>query len=101
MVTILKKEININGKVYVYDSKRNYLFLPDEFKDEANYMHPFKIEYNLEKNELKDLASNSRQHLIVCITESCNMRCRYCGYHYRYDGSASLSTMSIRFYHFK
>lgn len=47
----------------------------------------------LSYNGLKNLIEHNCSQLVLSITETCNMRCEYCGYHDRYDDSVKLADM--------
>ena len=47
--------------------------------------YSFEITPPFSKNTLATLALHNCSQLVLSITERCNMRCEYCGYHSRYE----------------
>ena len=45
----------------------------------------FTIKEPFSKENLSWICHNTMQQLILSITENCNMRCRYCTYHDKYN----------------
>lgn len=110
----LIKLLNTPKGTFVYDAKTNMCIkIPSEI-DIANIHEDTKIEtlsallkrncsYKdelqlcppLDYEGLQYLITHNCSQLVLSITEQCNMRCEYCGYHDRYDKENSYEEMLL------
>jgi len=90
------------GTKFLYNGFDNTLLefdskLQDALNDEnsiyANkYSRKVFCEYDIERIELK--SSSMLRHVVITLTEDCNFRCKYCGYHNnRFTNSSSLKSI--------
>lgn len=108
--------ISSNGQEYIYDSFDNVLReISVELSELIRRKKRNKRYYELiNKHNIRDVLNdeklqivspitqqenvwkieNKQKHLVLSLTEKCNMRCEYCGYRNKYDGKHSLTTMS-------
>lgn len=112
----LYKLLEANNKKYIYDAYDNKLVeLPNRIfniiKNEVdndvyrkflqeNHLRDvyqdvrFSFKSPLEEDTLKWVIENRQKTLIISLTEKCNMRCEYCGYHEKYDEEYQPKEMS-------
>lgn len=105
-----------NGQIYIYDAYDNvlreiseelYMMIKRNKRNKRYFelINEYKIRDVLDKRNLKVISSlmqqgnkwkieNKQKHLVLSLTEKCNMRCEYCGYRDKYDGEYNLATMS-------
>lgn len=84
IINSLIKEIETNNGSYIYDSASNTLCHKDEYH-ETHSISSFIIKYYYSKDELLWKTRNAQSMLTISLTEKCNLRCEYCGYHKKYD----------------
>ena len=109
----LIKLISVDNRRFIYDSKTNMLSQIDDAIDISieenqltdeeiskilgrNYSQndAFEIVPPLDFKSLKYLVEHNCSQLVMSITEHCNMRCEYCGYHERNVNIAEKKEMS-------
>lgn len=110
----LIKLFHANGKSFLYDAKVNRLIrlhekinFDYEFEEmsvdrlnellELSYYHTeeFEICPPFDYQSLKYLVEHNCSQLVLSLTEQCNLRCEYCGYHDRYDDGNLNTEMSL------
>lgn len=110
----LIKLFHAKEKSFLYDAKANRFIrlhekinLDYEFEEMAverlsgllgrSYSHTeeFEICPPLDYQSLKYLVEHNCSQLVLSLTEQCNMRCEYCGYHDRYDDGNLYIEMSL------
>lgn len=80
----LIKKIKTDKGIYIYDSVSNILCPENQYKEHPKITH-FNIKYYYSKEELLWKIKNSQNMLTISLTEKCNLRCEYCGYHKKYE----------------
>ena len=81
---LVKKFSSDSGNKYLYDCYSNNIFNLDSLKNSKLAVSPispvFKIQIPFSKEELTEGLKNNLSHLILNVTEQCNLRCDYCTY---------------------
>lgn len=104
----------LKGKSFLYDAKTNRFIRLYEEKGlnhdiekmaterlsnllEREYSHTeeFTLCPPLDYQSLQYLIGHNCSQLVLSLTEQCNMRCEYCGYHDRYDDGNLCEEMSL------
>lgn len=82
-INSLIKKIETNKGNFIYDSVMNVLSPESDFA-ETHSISQFNIKYYLTKEELSWKIRHAQSMLTISLTERCNLRCEYCGYHNKY-----------------
>ena len=80
------------------DLLKEFLKLSNSFKSKQILCNNISADYPFKINEMDNMLNTSLQHLTLCITEACNLRCSYCKYsgHYKHSRKHSNRTMPYR-----
>ena len=76
-------------------SQNEITLLNKQFGRNMFQKYSFEIVPPFSKDTLYTLASHNCSQLVLSITENCNMRCEYCGYHSRYEKNYREKEMSL------
>lgn len=83
-ISSLIKKIETKKGIFIYDSVLNIITTERDFV-ETHSISQFNIEYYLTKKELSWKIMHAQNMLTISLTEKCNLRCEYCGYHNKYS----------------
>jgi len=89
----------LNGDDALTDVLDEYIELDDLYKQGRIFENNITdVEYSFTTEELTESISTKLQHLTLCITEKCNLRCAYCTYsgHYLHSRKHSNKVMSYK-----
>lgn len=119
----LLKILNTTKGIFLYDAKTHKLLNINQFYCDMfeKYIEDGSINENYEilsrklgrlldndkfiirapfsEKNMEWICNNTLQQLILSVTENCNMRCKYCTYHNKYDSEYKFGNMSIETAH--
>lgn len=75
----LIKKLVVDKITYFYDAHKNSLIKTNRYY--SSDVKSLNIKPWISNDEYKWMLENCREQLVLSVTDSCNMRCKYCTYH--------------------